>query len=519
MTGVHDYIAAGMWNDDTLWSVLDGLADAHPDRPAIVAGGATIYYGDLRERVARVAGGLAGLGIGKGDVVSVQLPNIPEYLVALFAVTSLGAVFGPIHMPYGPREIAELVRHGHSRAIICPGANAPALLESRADLPSLQHVIAVGEAPPGATSFAELAAAPPRYPGDDAPRATDPYLLMFTSGTSASPKAVLSDSRLFLSNARLNRVEKAIDENTVMMSAPPFTHLLGLYTVLLTLYGGGASLLLPSFSPPAFIETIAGGRPSHIFTAPAHVLACEAGGLLTSEKLSSIRYAIISGSIAAPDVYTGFQRYLENGVVGQLWGMTECQCGMFTRPDEPLERAATSCGRASVGSEIRVCDADDAVLPPDTEGDLQIRGCSVFDGYHLNPQATQAAFTGDGWFRTGDLARIDAAGFATITGRSKDIINRGGVKINPADVEEIIDRHPDIVQSAIVPMPDAVLGEKACCFAVARPGAAIALADVTGWLETHGVARLKWPERLEIVDAMPLTPTRKVIKGRLRIPE
>ncbi|MDE0335802.1 MAG: fatty acid--CoA ligase family protein, partial [Defluviicoccus sp.] len=329
----------------------------------------------------------------------------------------------------------------------------------------------------------------------------------------------LTDYRRFLANARLNCSEKQMGPGSIMLSAAPFTHLFGLYSFHLTLYGGGATALLPAFSPPGLVQAVREFRPSHIFAAPAHIASCTEAGLLDSEALAPVHYCVVSGAKAAPAFYRKAQEAFGNGRVAQLWGMTECQCGMFTRPYEDIERAAWGCGRPSPGNEARVCDANGKPLPAGEEGELQIRGASVFGGYDRNDEANAASFTGDGWFRTGDRAVIDETGAVSITGREKDLINRGGVKINPADVEEAIDRHPDIVQSAIVPMPDPVLGERSCCFAIPRDGAAPQLADLVVWLDSEGIAKLKWPERLILVDEMPLTPTRKVIKGRLRIPD
>ncbi len=511
------------WTDDTLTGLLDRSVRDRGGAPAILAPGETVDYRTLARRVDALAGGIAALGVGRGDAVAIQLPNLPAFLYIYLAAARLGVVTSTIHMPYGPREAADAMRHSGARlafAAAAAGGRRPAadLAAVAPELPSLAHVVAVGgPAPDGTLAFDDL-----MRPGADLPpppAAADPYVMLFTSGTSASPKAVLTDYRRFLANARLNCSEKRMGPDSIMLSAAPYTHLLGLYSFHLTLYGGGATALLPAFTPPALIEAIRTAKPSHVFVAPAHIAACLEAGLLDREALASVRYCVISGAKAPPELYRRAQDALGNGRIAQLWGMTECQCGMFTRPDEALERAAWGCGRPSPGNQARVCDADDNPLPAGEEGALQIRGASVFDGYFGNEAANAAAFTADGWFRTGDSAVIDGTGAVAITGREKDLINRGGIKINPADVEETIDRHPDILQSAIVPMPDPVLGERACCFAVARPGAAPALADLVAWLDGEGIAKLKWPERLVLVDEMPLTPTRKVIKGRLRIPD
>jgi non-ribosomal peptide synthetase component E (peptide arylation enzyme) len=184
-------------------------------------------------------------------------------------------------------------------------------------------------------------------------------------------------------------------------------------------------------------------------------------------------------------------------------------------PAEPAEVRHDWVGRATRGSEARIADADGRPVPAGQEGELQVRGCSVFPGYFDNDAANADAFAPDGWLRTGDLAIMRETGHVRLTGRLKDIINRGGVKLNPADVEALVDRHAAVLQSAIVPMPDPVLGERACCCAVLKPGATLDLETLCAWLADHGVAKLKWPERLEIVAAMPMTPTRKIIKGEL----
>jgi non-ribosomal peptide synthetase component E (peptide arylation enzyme) len=255
-----------------------------------------------------------------------------------------------------------------------------------------------------------------------------------------------------------------------------------------------------------------------LWTAPAHVAACRAAGLFDRHDWSSLKLAIVSGSMAAPALIRELAAKLPGCAVTQLWGMTELQAGLYTRPGDPFELSATTAGRPSPGTQARVSD----------EGELQVRGPLLFSGYLNSPENP---FTPDGWFRSGDLAEQRGEYFArsgdlgqrgeyfAITGRSKDIINRGGVKFNPADVEMLLDSHPKILQSAIVPMPDAVLGERACAFAVLRnPTESLALEEVVEFLLSKQIAKNKLPEKLVVVPEMPLTPTRKVIKGRLRLP-
>jgi cyclohexanecarboxylate-CoA ligase len=211
--------------------------------------------------------------------------------------------------------------------------------------------------------------------------------------------------------------------------------------------------------------------------------------------------------MAPPPLVREFAARLPQCAVTQLWGMTELQAALYTRPADGTEAAATSAGRPSPGTKVRISE----------EGELQVRGPLTFSGYYRNDEANRHAFTEDGWFRSGDLAERRGEYYA-ITGRIKDVINRGGVKFNPADVEALLDAHPQIQQSAIVPMPDPVLGEKACAFVTLKPGATEpSLAELCQYLLAREIAKNKLPERLVVIAEMPLTPTRKIIKGKLRV--
>jgi cyclohexanecarboxylate-CoA ligase len=228
-----------------------------------------------------------------------------------------------------------------------------------------------------------------------------------------------------------------------------------------------------------------------------------------------VRFVVISGSRCSEALAEEVQELLEDGKLLQLWGMSELQAGAFSRLDDPRPARMSAVGRVSPGIEVRIVDGTGAGCPADIEGELLVRGSSVFRGYLGNAAATASALTADGWFRTGDLATLDAMGQLRITGRLKDVINRGGVKFNPADIESLLETHPAVISAAIVPMPDPILGERACCFVVLKTGATVSLDDVRHFLDGHGVTKFKWPEHLEVVEAMPLTPTRKIMKSEL----
>jgi cyclohexanecarboxylate-CoA ligase len=513
--------ASGRWNDETVTAYLRRWANKSPDAILATAPGyPPLTFAQALDQSERFAAALATRGIRCGDVIMVQLPSSPDFLIAYYAATRLGVVLSTLHMPYGPVEAEPLLRHARARAVICGPAtdktDPPAMYKAlQTSLPKLDHVISLGPAREGVLAFADLIAAGDRTVLPPEPRADDPVLMCYTSGTSAAPKAVPHSTQSMLANPRACAPIYQIAPGDRVLSAPPFSHAFGIYIANLTLMSGATVVCVPAFTPPSLAELLEQSRPTHAFLAPAHVAAMLHAGLLEGRDLSSLRLMIISGSYCAPGLKRAIEAKLTNGKAIELWGMTETFAVLMGDPHAPAELRHGFIGRATPGSEARIAGEDGRVLPAGGEGELQVRGCSVFAGYFDNEAANAGLFTADGWLRTGDLAAMNESGHVRMTGRLKDIINRGGVKFNPFDVEALIERHPAVLQCAIVPMPDKVLGERACCFATLRPGKSLALADVTAWLAQHQVAKLKWPERLEIIDAMPLTPTRKIIKGEL----
>lgn len=505
--------------DPTLRDWLDRTARETPDRPAIIGTQAPMTYAELRRRTHDLAAGFLALGIRKGDIIAAQLPNGAEFLLCYLAAGTIGATLQTIHMPYRGAEIETLLAHSKAVAVVCVAreTDSPAelILSLKPRLPQLRHVLTVGaHAPAGSVALDAIATDGAAMP-EAAVSTDDRFLLLYTSGTTAAPKGVPINYRKFLTNARLSATELQIDGGSILLSAAPFTHLYGLFSVNLALAAGATIAILPAFTPPALAAAMDACRPTGLFVAPAHMAACLNAGLLTPERFASLHFALISGSVCPPSLALAVQERMSGGKVQQLWGMSEMQAGAYTRPGDAIEVRSRTAGRASPGTELRIAD-ETTVLPPGTEGELQARGLSVFEGYLDNSAATAACFTTDGWFRTGDLARLDEAGNLELTGRLKDVINRGGVKFNPTDIETLIERHPAVAQCAIVPMPDPVLGERACCFVVLKPGASpFDLDALRAFLASHNIAKLKWPERLDVIDEMPLTPTRKVKKSEL----
>lgn len=514
--------ADGWWRDHLLTDWLAGHAAERPDAPALVTGGNPITYAELDRRVGRLAQGLTQLGLGKGDIVAVQLPNVPEFVISYLALASIGAVMQTVHMPYREGDLEGLLGHSGARGVICveafrdyPTAEVMTGLKDR--LPQLEFVAVLGSAPDGAVSLAELHTDPDADAGPKpAVAADDLNVMLYTSGTTSSPKGVIVSSYPFTNNARHAVGEFGVTPDDIVFCPAPFSHLYGLFALQIALCAGAANLLLPGFAPADYVKLIGTAKPTILFTGPAHHAACRQAGLYDGLDMSSIRIIVCSGSAVPPDLARWVDGLLPNGRLLQLWGMTELQAGTYNRPADTLGQCAGSAGRATPGNEIRVVDEAGSPLPAGEEGELQIRGASVFPGYYNNAEANESSFDGD-WFRTGDLATMDADGYLTITGRIKDIINRGGVKFNPADIEAVVNKMPEVAMSAVVPVKDDVLGEKACIVIQPADGASPTLETVTACLDENGIAKNKWPEQLELVDDMPLTPTMKVIKSKLQI--
>lgn len=518
----RDFRDRGLWNDDLLTTYLERWAAETPDKPCLIMPGeGELSFAEVRERSLRFANALVARGYRKGDVVAIQLPNLPEFLIAYFGLTMMGGVLCTLHMPYRAGEMEPLIRFGRARAIICAPADekydAPAtMLELCREIDHLEEVIvATGDAPAGCLSMQDLMREGSTEPLSDPATAGDPVQLCFTSGTSAAPKGVMRTSETITANARIYSPTIDLGADDRVLVAPPFTHVFGLCCVAAAVHSGAPIVLMPLFSPEAFAGAIASGRPSVIFCTPAHIALTMRAGLFDGADLSAIKTVVIAGSVCPPEIAAEFEAMLPNGICGQLFGMTECILVTQTPADAPASVRHGGVGRPTPGIEARIAAPDESALPPGEEGELQLRGYSLMPGYASNPEATRAAFTDDGWFKTGDLGVADEDGNVSITGRVKDLINRGGVKINPTDVENVINAHSAVVQCAVVPMPDPALGEKACAFVTLAEGAGFTFEDMVAHLEANGVAKMRWPERLEIIESMPMTPTKKIQKNLL----
>lgn len=536
---------------DTLYEAVARRAREQPEAIALAQGAGGVSYRVLHRLAAAAAAGLRARGVAAGDVIAVQLPNSLPFVVTLLAAGALGATIQMLHMPYRRAELSALLRHGGASAYVgLARFKEESPLAVVASLGLVRLLVAAdhleegphGNDPDGASGGVQalgakgvvewptlLRAQEPMNPrtyqhAGQLPR-TDPasrYVLLYTSGTTADPKGVPVSHRQFIGNAAAALQPLQVSAADVLLAAAPFTHLYGLFLLEMGLLAGACVSLMPAFTPANLVATVRRDKVTAIFAGPAHFRPFLSQPELAGTAFAALRLICLSGTAVAPELARAVEDLMPHGKVIQLWGMSELQAGSYGRPDDDAELRHRTAGRPSPGTELRIRVDGRQEVPAGTEGRLQVRGPSLFSGYLDNPAASKAAFD-DGWFDTGDTGCLTPDGALVLTGRIKEIINRGGVKFNPIDVEAIIDGMPGIVRSAVVPMPDPVLGERACVFIQAdnapsgapqSPGA-ITLARVIEALERAGIARFKWPERLEQIEEMPMTPTQKIMRARL----
>jgi len=513
------YRARGDWRGDTVWQAFAETAHRHAQRTALVDGHERVSFATLEHRAASCAGALAALGIGAGDAIAVHLPNWWETVVVLLATARLGAVAVPIPMIARDRELRFMLESSGARVAFVPGVvrghdHGAALTAVRADTPALAHAIAVrSNGGSGMQRWEDLPAATPPAPATDAGAVA---LLMYTSGSTADPKGVLHTHDTLLAEARSLGPVHGIGPDDVVLMPSPLTHVSGLnHAVLVPAVHGSCAVLQERWEPGAALATIARERVTYMVGAPTFLRDLAHHPDLTPDAVASFRLFSCGGADVDPTLVREAAARL-GCVAKRVYGSTEFPTVTTSGPDDPPERCIDSDGRAIGAAEMRVVDDADHPVPAGTAGEIQARGPELFAGYHVAALNAEA-FTDDGWFRTGDLGTLDAAGYLRITGRKKDIIIRKGENISARELEDAIVTHPAVAEVAVVGLPDSAAGEIACAVvrlrAAAEPPSLEALAE---HLLAQGLSRRKLPERLEVVSDFPRAPSGKIVKRTLR---
>ncbi|MBI4595746.1 MAG: AMP-binding protein [Candidatus Tectomicrobia bacterium] len=525
---IEKNIRLGYWPNRTICDYLDDITAKHPEKEALVDKKSRYSYGQIKEITDRMALGFLELGIEKGDVVSFQLPNWNEFIFIYLALCKIGAVSNPIIPIYRASEVRFMVNFLQSKIMIIPSefrkfSYTEMMEELRKELPSLQRIMVLGkEIPKGMHSFQDFMETPWEKKRDlkelagRRPGPNEVNEIIFTSGTTGEPKGVMHTQNTILTP--LLAVSKALeftDKDVILMSST-FGHQTGwMYGVNLPLLLGAKGVYLDIWEPREALTLIRREGVTFTMGATPFLSDLTYSPHLNKEDVRSLRIFIAAGA-AIPRQLVRDARQNLNCAICAGWGMTENALVTVNKLNDPEEKICETDGYPLPGMEIKVIDEQGDDLLPGSEGDLLCRGPFTFAGYYKRPQFNKDSFWKDGWFKTGDRAVIDREGYLAITGRSKDIIIRGGENIPVAEVENILYKHPKINNVTIVAMPDERFQEKACAFVILKEGEHLTFQEMIAYLETQAIAKQKYPERLEIIQEFPMTPSGKIQKFKLR---
>ncbi|WP_291687142.1 cyclohexanecarboxylate-CoA ligase [Bradyrhizobium sp.] len=524
-------IAGGYWHDRTINDDLDACVAACPDKLALTSvrldsGEVRRFtYREIATLADRIAVGLSRLGVGRNDVVAMQLPNWWQFSLLYLACSRLGAVLNPLMPIFRERELGFMLGHSEAKILVVPklfrNFDHEAMARSlQPQLPSLKRVVVVDGG--GADDFDTLLTKPEWEKETDAPNILaanrpgpdDITQLIYTSGTTGEPKGVMHSANTLMANIIPYSQRLKLGKDDIVLMASPLAHQTGfMYGLMMPIMLRASVILQDVWDPAKATEIIR--REGVTFTMASTPFLTDLTRVVseTGKGVPSLKTFLCAGA-PIPGPLVEQARATLGAKIVSAWGMTENGAVTLIKLDDDDNLAFTTDGCALPGAEVRVVDAEGKSVPHGEIGRLVVRSCSNFGGYLKRPQwnGTDA----DGWFDTGDLARIDASGYIRISGRSKDVIIRGGENIPVVEIEALLYKHPAVAQVAIVAYPDGRLGERACAVIVPKTGQTIDFAAMTEFLKLQKLALQYIPERLVVRDAMPATPSGKIQKFRLR---
>ena len=514
------FVEVGWWDDQTLPGRVADHAARRPDAVAVIDEARTATNAEVARDAAQLADALRAWDVGEGTVVSVQLPNRYEAVVLAVATLSIGAVVNPLLPNYRERELAHVFRTAQPAVIATPGeyrgCDHPRLIADVGRLTGVAplNVVVGGEAPGRAVAYESLLVSgnPSATLGDRDPTAVSE--LIFTSGTEATPKAIMHTEQTTGFSVRAAADDLGVTDDDVVWMPSPVGHSTGFnYGLRFALHHGLPLVLQDRWDAATALDLVARHRCSYTLAATTFLQDLTEAATTAGVRLDSLRLFGSGGAPVPPALVDAA------AVVGiqvlRLYGSTEVLVGTWNRPWSVPDHKRNSDGTAISGVELRVVDDEGHAVPVGAPGELEVRGPDTCVGFFADPERTAATFRTDGWVRSGDLVTIDDDGYLTVVGRKKEIIIRGGINITPREIEELLVAFPEVERAAVVGLPDERLGERACACVVLRDGASLDFATMCDRLDAAGLARFKRPERLEVLDALPATASGKIQKHEL----
>jgi acyl-CoA synthetase (AMP-forming)/AMP-acid ligase II len=492
----------------TVRDLILAQAQARPDAVYALAteGSTRLTYARLAQACGGVASVLQRHGVGRGDTVSLVMPNGCVTLEVLLGAMACGCTVNPVNLLSQPEQMAYVLAHSDCKLVF----TAPEwTARGRELLANISRPIALVEVDPEGAGFRMPGAALPAHE----PQADDLALLMYTSGTTGRPKGVMLTQGNLAANARAIAAEHALTPQDRVLGVLPLYHINAFaVTMLAPLASGGSVAVAPRFSAQRFWSQAIESRCTWINVVPTIIAFLLEGGQPPRDMLSRIRFCRSASAALSPAHLRAFEKRFGIGVI-ETMGLTETVAPSFSNPLDPAQRRIGSVGRAC-GGEARVIDAEGRPAPDGTSGEIAVRGPHVMRGYYKNPEATAAAFTADGWLRTGDLGHRDAEGFFFVTGRIKELIIKGGENIAPREIDEVLLRHPAVLDAAAVGMPDEHYGQEILAGVVLREGQRVEEAALRAFCEQH-LGRYKTPKVFRFLPELPRGPSGKVQRLKL----
>lgn len=499
-------------------------AQQQPDHDALVGAGVPISYEELHRRAGAMAAGLVRLGVGPDDRVAIDLPNRVEWVVTLLAAARLGAIIVPLNASLGYHELKYQLRHAGVRVVVA-GEEQGDLVhfelfdEAMVDLPELRHVVVVGREDTWfdgrVLAFEDLVRRRARrievsHRGDPA---TQPLALMYTSGTTGKPKGVLLSHANVVTTAAHAARAMALEGADRVLGAVPFFTVFGLQVVTMSLIEGAALVLLEQFSAGDALDLIERERVSVVPGLPTTFQLLMRDPSFAARDLAHCRTGIVAGSPVPAALVERIRRWCD---VQIAYGLTETGPTVtITRDDDPADRRTTTVGRPITDVETKVVDvATGSLHGPEAIGELAVRGPNIMLGYYRMPGETARSYTPEGFFLTGDLAAIDEDGYVTIVGRRKELIIRGGNKIYPRELEDLLRTHPAVDDACVIGVPNEILGELLCACVVPVEGAIVTGDELKAFVHEY-VAPYKMPDLVRFFDAFPIAGSGKIDRGEL----